>query len=580
MPKRQRHEAFPSSPEEAVGWRCEVFWAGKSLIPDEWYAGVVSSFSATRGFRIKYDDGETAWEAVGNSCDPLGSPRRIHWLEAPRASQDVAPGLLLAASAALASSSGQPSPQKRYVPKPSPLPPGLSPALAPGGMPAKATGGFYGTLRAQAQAVLQRQAQLPPPPQPTADKQQWQQPAHSTSHDVAPRAHATDMLLANGSVTESAPPHAASGVGAQLDAVAPSAIARALVAKAVARVDRAPSAVQEVAAAKGAESAMPAAPAAANAPHVAPVSAVAAGETSTFDAAVSQLHGKRKVVPTMVQIGSQFVKRQNLYDMDTGERGAFELDHAYDDAFAPRERGVASASTAAEHVAPKLPAPARAPYVPSEAERRRTANNDALKADGVVLAERRACFFHEHRARIEPFVEGKVLSALATATAAAPVAPPRRPLLCQPETIVGGELRDYQLVALEWMVDCIERLGLSPILGDEMGLGKTLQTIAVIAHLKHHLKLAGACLVVCPLSVLPTWCAELDRWCPSLRVIKLHSVDPAERERLKQRVSDEVGSFDVVVTTYEMVKSPSLRSCLVQKSYVTATDFESTDGDD
>ena len=210
--------------------------------------------------------------------------------------------------------------------------------------------------------------------------------------------------------------------------------------------------------------------------------------------------------------------------------------------------------------------------MPSDAERRRTANNDALKADGLALAARRACFFYEQRARIEPFVDAKVLATLEAAATAAPQAPPRRALLCQPESIVGGELRDYQLVALEWMVDCIERRGLSPILGDEMGLGKTLQTIAVIAHLKHDLKLAGACLVVCPLSVLPTWCAELERWCPSLRVIKLHSTDPEERERLKQLISDGIGAFDVVVTTYEMLKSPSLRSCLVQKSHVSAAE--------
>ena len=101
----------------------------------------------------------------------------------------------------------------------------------------------------------------------------------------------------------------------------------------------------------------------------------------------------------------------------------------------------------------------------------------------------------------------------------------------------------------------------------QMGLGKTLQTISVIAYLKHNLKLPGAALVVCPLSVLGTWCNELARWCPSLRVIKLHSADTAERDRLKSRVSDEVGSYDVVVSTYDMVKSPALRSCLVQKMH-------------
>jgi len=131
--------------------------------------------------------------------------------------------------------------------------------------------------------------------------------------------------------------------------------------------------------------------------------------------------------------------------------------------------------------------------------------------------------------------------------------------------VSGGEMRDYQLVGLDWLVDSYERHGLCPILGDEMGLGKTLQTIAFLAYLKHELKAEGASLVVCPLSVLSTWTSELARWCPSLRTVKLHSSDPAERERLKDVVLNQIGSYDVVVTTYEMVKSPLLRTALVQK---------------
>ena len=50
-------------------------------------------------------------------------------------------------------------------------------------------------------------------------------------------------------------------------------------------------------------------------------------------------------------------------------------------------------------------------------------------------------------------------------------------------------------------------------------------------------------------------------------MIKLHSSDTHERERLKARVSEEVGSYDVLVTTYEMAKNPVLRSALVQKIY-------------
>ena len=146
--------------------------------------------------------------------------------------------------------------------------------------------------------------------------------------------------------------------------------------------------------------------------------------TSAFDAAVSGLSGKRKVVPTQVKIGNQYVKRQNLYDMDTGENSAFKLDDAYDDAFAPQER--------ATHTAPRPPAAAAAnssgrpqpqPRLQSEAEKRRLANNEALRRDAAAMAQRRALFFHEHRARIAPFCESKVLASLAALAAAAPAAP-------------------------------------------------------------------------------------------------------------------------------------------------------------
>ena len=62
-------------------------------------------------------------------------------------------------------------------------------------------------------------------------------------------------------------------------------------------------------------------------------------ETSAFEKGVAGLSGKRKVIPTMVKIGDEYVKRQNLYDMDSGENKPFELDKSFDGAFKPRARG-------------------------------------------------------------------------------------------------------------------------------------------------------------------------------------------------------------------------------------------------
>lgn len=53
-----------------------------------------------------------------------------------------------------------------------------------------------------------------------------------------------------------------------------------------------------------------------------------------------------------------------------------------------------------------------------------------------------------------------------------------------PNYIKGGEMRDYQVRGLNWMISLYEN-GINGILADEMGLGKTLQTISLIGYLKH-----------------------------------------------------------------------------------------------
>ena len=68
-----------------------------------------------------------------------------------------------------------------------------------------------------------------------------------------------------------------------------------------------------------------------------------------------------------------------------------------------------------------------------------------------------------------------------------------------------------------------------------MGLGKTLQTISFLAHL-HGRGIPGPSLVVCPLSVISSWMAEFKRWCPQLRIVRIHSSDAAERARIRQEV--------------------------------------------
>lgn len=53
-----------------------------------------------------------------------------------------------------------------------------------------------------------------------------------------------------------------------------------------------------------------------------------------------------------------------------------------------------------------------------------------------------------------------------------------------PPYIATGDMRDYQLCGLNWMITLYEN-GISGILADEMGLGKTLQTISLLGYLLH-----------------------------------------------------------------------------------------------
>jgi SWI/SNF-related matrix-associated actin-dependent regulator of chromatin subfamily A member 5 len=78
--------------------------------------------------------------------------------------------------------------------------------------------------------------------------------------------------------------------------------------------------------------------------------------------------------------------------------------------------------------------------------------------------------------------------------------------------------------------------------------------------MKEHEKVTGPSLVICPLSVLYSWCSELEKWAPDLKYLRLHSSCLDERERQKRAFTEKATSYDVVVTTYEMAKVPSLAS--------------------
>ncbi|PIK47626.1 putative regulator of chromatin subfamily A member 5 isoform X4 [Apostichopus japonicus] len=119
-----------------------------------------------------------------------------------------------------------------------------------------------------------------------------------------------------------------------------------------------------------------------------------------------------------------------------------------------------------------------------------------------------------------------------------------------PNYIKNGEMRDYQVRGLNWMISLYEH-GINGILADEMGLGKTLQTISLLGYMKHYRNIPSPHLIICPKSTLANWMAECQRWCPSLRAVCL--IGDAESRSAFIRDVMLPGEWDVCITSYEMV---------------------------
>ncbi|XP_037948806.1 chromatin-remodeling complex ATPase chain Iswi-like isoform X2 [Teleopsis dalmanni] len=118
-----------------------------------------------------------------------------------------------------------------------------------------------------------------------------------------------------------------------------------------------------------------------------------------------------------------------------------------------------------------------------------------------------------------------------------------------PNYIKNGELRDYQVRGLNWMISLYEN-GINGILADEMGLGKTLQTISLLGYLKHFKNQGNPHIVVVPKSTLQNWVNEFKKWCPSLRAVCLIGEQGARKKFIRDVLLP--GDWDVCVTSYEM----------------------------
>ena len=260
----------------------------------------------------------------------------------------------------------------------------------------------------------------------------------------------------------------------------------------------------------------------------------------------------RKRVSTTIVVDGHAIKRSNNYTV-TGINyihGAFTAD-------APKEK---KAKPTPAQTAPKK-SRARAAW-----EIERLKHNDVIKKLMVKDETSQLEFMTRNADVLEPFMEDKIKLLLKANSQVVDKTKILQPIVlgAQPD-IVTTPLRDYQMIGLSWMID-MHSQGMPFILGDEMGLGKTLQTISLIAYLKESKGFVGPSLVVCPLSVLYSWCAEIKKHAPTLNHFRFHSSDADEREHQKHLMVHEILKYDIVVTTYEMLKNPQLLG-LIRNTY-------------
>lgn len=213
---------------------------------------------------------------------------------------------------------------------------------------------------------------------------------------------------------------------------------------------------------------------------------------------------------------------------------------------------------------PQKPKPDSAPSKPrtvSKAEQDRIKLKNDIETRVKAKQEKRQQFLRTNLRYLEPFLEPKVLERIKAMPLDEDTETGKEggTMYMQPDGI-RGDMRDYQLEGLNFMSKMYAR-NIGFILGDEMGLGKTLQTISLVCHIKERLGVTGPSLIICPLSVLYSWCNETEKWAPSLKYLRLHN-SVAESIDIP-----DLSEYDLVITTYEMAKMPTLASKLWARQY-------------
>ncbi|MFB1480539.1 DEAD/DEAH box helicase [Corallococcus sp. RDP092CA] len=110
-------------------------------------------------------------------------------------------------------------------------------------------------------------------------------------------------------------------------------------------------------------------------------------------------------------------------------------------------------------------------------------------------------------------------------------------------------LRPYQERGLNWLVT-MGSLGLGACLADDMGLGKTMQLLAFLLRRKDEARRdARPALLIAPTSVVGNWEREVERFAPSLDVVRHYGTS---RAKSASDIPKKPGTL--VVTTYGLLR--------------------------
>lgn len=124
-------------------------------------------------------------------------------------------------------------------------------------------------------------------------------------------------------------------------------------------------------------------------------------------------------------------------------------------------------------------------------------------------------------------------------------------------------LRPYQERGLGWLAT-MASLGFGACLADDMGLGKTVQLLAfLLRRLEDAPRDRRPALLVAPTSVIGNWEREIERFAPTLSVVRHYG---AERTRRAQDVPRRAGTL--VLTTYGVLRKDAALLAEVEWSSV------------